>query len=1372
MRKIFISLIFNTSVILFGQVDGSIDSSFNPLDLGNGSGDGTNIGIFNSTTFNNENNILIGGDFVVYNALNRYKVSFLKSDGLNDQNFSSPTVNGAVYCSVKQSDGKIIIAGNFTSVNSTSRNRIARLNINGSLDLSFNPGTGFNGIVRCLCISTNGTFLAGGSFTSYNGNSAPGLIRIQTDGSIMTTFTPSGTSNIYAIQEISNNGGWYIGGAFTGGFRKINLAGSVSSSFNVGSGFSGTVKSILIQPDGKIIVGGAFSQYNGVIKNNLVRLNTDATIDSNFIPGVGSNLGPNGTVNTIVMNSFGKIIIGGQFVSFSGNQVGKIAQINTNGTIDLTFSGAGFVGEVYHLNILSNGKIIACGVFSSYNNKPKNNICKINTDGSNDETFNSLIGINGRITSYVKTTKIYSNNKIILGGEFYTYNNIMSKRLVRIELNGQIDTTFNIGIGLDSTVNTIEIQQDDKILVGGCFTSYNLISSNRIIRLNNDGTVDPSFTVGSGFNGDVHKIICQSDGKILVGGKFTMFNGINVNRLVRLNIDGSIDMSFFAGGFNNDVNDIDVQADGKIIVCGSFTLYNNSSVKRIIRLLTNGQKDNNFLSNGVMNLACGSSIDNAVIHSAIIQSDNNILIGGMFDRIGNYQITGIGRLKTNGNVDSSFNNVNFDRPGYICTIPTIKEILLDDNEKILITGDFSYVNNINCNHLSRLKQNGTIDSSFVSTGIKNGVWSVIGESLSIQNDGKIILGGNFTNYDGSGKNRIVRINSSCIPPQTPIISTNGSFDICSGNSITLTSSSSYGNTWSDGSTNQSITVNSAGNYSLIVSNGTCSSASASVQINTVTYPSQPIISINGSLSICPGEEVTLSSNYPAGNVWSTGDTTQSILVNSAGTYNVSVSNGACSISSTPINISLLNTPSTPAISADGPTTFCSGGFVTLTSSSLTGNSWSNGATTQSITVNSSGNYTVTVSNGSCSTTSNPQQINVIQYPIAPIISASGSTSFCPGDSVTLTSNSPNGNTWSTGETSQSINVSLDGSYTVSNNNGFCTSTSNPAVVSLLNAPSIPVITANGLTSFCQGDSVVLTSNSSTGNLWSTGATSQSIIVNTSGNYNLSVSNGTCSTLSNSVQINVTSYPITPNVSASGPTTFCEGDSVVLTSSNPTYNIWSNNETTQSIIVNTSGSYSVIVSNGSCSVTSMPINVSVISMPTIITQPIDAQVNIGNTATFSMNTSSGSYQWQMNNGLGFQNISNGGQFSGVTTNTLTVSNTTMLNNNNQFRCLVTNNNCSTLSNEVILMVINNANIEESKPNSFMIIPNPTNDFFYLKTNQNQVGNLFELHDIYGRIIILGKITSDYMLIDASTMSSGIYSLKIQGQNQQTTRLVKN
>ncbi len=293
-------------------------------------------------------------------------------------------------------------------------------------------------------------------------------------------------------------------------------------------------------------------------------------------------------------------------------------------------------------------------------------------------------------------------------------------------------------------------------------------------------------------------------------------------------------------------------------------------------------------------------------------------------------------------------------------------------------------------------------------------------------------------------------------------------------------------------------------------------------------------------------------------------------------------------------------PATPTITPGGPTTFCSGGSVTLTSSSATGNVWSTGATTQSIIASTAGTYTVTVTSGGCSSApSAGTTVTVNPTPPTPTITPGGPTTFCAGGSVTLTSSSATGNLWSTGATTQSITVSTGGTFTVTVTSGGCSATSAGTTVTVNPLPATPTITPGGPTTFCAGGSVTLTSSSASGNVWSTGETTQAITVTTAGTYTVTVTSGGCTSApSAGTTVTVNPIPATPTITAGGPTTFCTGGSVTLTSSSATGNLWSTGATTQSITVNTAGTYTVTVTETGCtSAPSAGTTVTVDPLPT-------------------------------------------------------------------------------------------------------------------------------------------------------------------------------
>jgi len=464
------------------------------------------------------------------------------------------------------------------------------------------------------------------------------------------------------------------------------------------------------------------------------------------------------------------------------------------------------------------------------------------------------------------------------------------------------------------------------------------------------------------------------------------------------------------------------------------------------------------------------------------------------------------------------------------------------------------------------------------------------------------------------------------------ITPGGPITLCTGGSVVLTAPAGAGYTylWSTAATTQSITASTAGTYTVTVSNGYCSVTSAPTTV-TIVAPPTATITAGGPTTFCAGGSVVLTANAGAGlsYLWSNAATTQSITVTTGGSYSVVVSNAGCSATSTPTVVTVNALP-TATITPSGPTTFCTGGSVVLTASAATNYLWSTGATTQTITVTTSGNFTVTLSNGTCSNTSTVTTVLVKTIPVA-TITASGPTTFCAGGSVVLTAPAGTGVTylWSTAATTQSITVTTSGTFTVTVSNGTCASTSTPTTVTV-NALPVVTITAGGPTTFCAGGSVVLTASAGTSYLWSTSATTQSITVSTGGNYTVTVSNGTCSGTSTPTTVTVTT--VTATITASGPTTFCTGNAVVLTASLGTSYLWSTAATTRSITVTTSGSYTVTVFNGTCSATSTPTVVTVNPLP-----GVTATNNGPLCATATLNLTGGpagmtTYAWTGPNGF--------------------------------------------------------------------------------------------------------------------------------------------
>ncbi len=549
------------------------------------------------------------------------------------------------------------------------------------------------------------------------------------------------------------------------------------------------------------------------------------------------------------------------------------------------------------------------------------------------------------------------------------------------------------------------------------------------------------------------------------------------------------------------------------------------------------------------------------------------------------------------------------------------------------------------------------DVILTASGGDSYLWSTgeTSESITVTGSGSYSV--TVTDANGcSDVSDAVAVSANPHPEAT--ITADGATEFCEGGDVILTASAGDSYLWSTGETTASITVMSSGSYSVTVTENGCSSTSAATEV-TVNPNPEPVITADGPTTFCEGESVNLSAGAYSGYLWSTGETTETINVTASGYYSVTVTDAnGCMGTSAAVAVTAEECGEL-VITADGPTTFCEGGSVILTSSEEAGNLWSTGETTQSITVTASGDYSCT-NDGN---TSNTITVTVNPNP-EPVITADGPTTFCEGESVNLSAGAYSGYLWSTGETTETINVTASGSYsvTVTDANG-CMGTSAAVAVTAEECEEL-VITADGPTTFCEGGSVILTSSEETGNLWSTGETTQSITVTASGDYSCTNDGNT----SNTITVTVNPNP-EPVITADGPTTFCEGESVNLSAGAYSGYLWSTGETTETINVTASGSYSVTVTDANgCMGASAAVAVTVDAASVSVTPAGPEKICFEGSILLTATASAGDLQWQKN----------GVDLPGETGATLLVT------ESGKYTCTVTNGSCDpVVSNEVKL-----------------------------------------------------------------------------------------
>ena len=340
----------------------------------------------------------------------------------------------------------------------------------------------------------------------------------------------------------------------------------------------GNMNATAVQPDGKIIIGGSFTQVGSTAMKSIARINVDGSVDTSFTPPDMDE------VFSVAVQADGKIVVGGYFTTVGGVSRNYIARLNADGSLDTSFDpGTGGDAGPYCLRVQPDGKILLGGWFNQINGTLLNRIARLNTDGSVDTSFSPG---GGTTNSSVGCLGIQADGKLVLGGQFTTFNGTAANYIVRVNADGSVDTGFNPGSGADGPVSCVAVQADGKLVLGGSFTSFNGTAANHIVRLNADGTRDSTFGSGlSGANDLVESVALQADGKILLGGSFTTLNGTSISRIARFNADGSLDTSFnTGGGADGPLQGVTVQADGKVVLNGRFGRVNGTNRSKLARL--------------------------------------------------------------------------------------------------------------------------------------------------------------------------------------------------------------------------------------------------------------------------------------------------------------------------------------------------------------------------------------------------------------------------------------------------------------------------------------------------------------------------------------------------------------------------------------------------------------------------------------------------------------------------------------------------------------------------------------------------------------------------------------------------------------------
>lgn len=745
--------------------DGSVDANFE-IDAG---------GRILTEVVLPDGKILIGGTFTNVGGVTHNFFARLNADGSVDPTYN-PDFNSRVLAAVLQPDGKVVVAGTFTTIGGERRQHIARLNPDGTIDSEFHPE--LDAQAGALTLQPDGKILVAGSFTTIKGptDTEPVrrayILRLNTNGTLDTAFDPSPNSSV-AVMTLQADGKILVGGDF--------LAFTPSASTN--------------------------SLAESFLRFSVARLNADGTVDKGYDPSLS------GQVVAIVVQSDGKAVMGGLFTSLQPKDITgrteatkrfRIARFNTDGTLDLTYDPKAD-SPVIALAIQSNDKVIVGGSFTAFqpngsaDSTLRRYVARLNTDGTVDPTFN--LDLNDRPGNRVDSLKIQPNGKIFLGGSFISLQPVGSasrvprKYLARINANGTLDESFDVRAGgaTGAQVNAFAVQRDARIIATGSFADLGGAKSSNIARFNPEGPPDPTFsgalttdgtvnavtirpngalvrsqvngftwldqsgTQRSAFNpgatspitGDIYAFAREADGSVIVGGSFTNpTNPLSLN-LARFRANGALDTSFNPSP-NASVTGVAVQADGKIIITGAFTALNGVARNRMARLNRDGSVDADYDPNA-----------NGRVSSIVLQPDGRAIVAGNFTgfvpkgEVAAIAQPFIARLNTDGSLDKAF-----------ATIPNgpVSSVAINDEGKIVAGGQFTIVQSNSQtliqtrNFIMRLNSDGTLDMNFDPNA------NAPVNSVAMASNGQIVIGGAFTFLQPKGatvgvtRNSIARLN--------------------------------------------------------------------------------------------------------------------------------------------------------------------------------------------------------------------------------------------------------------------------------------------------------------------------------------------------------------------------------------------------------------------------------------------------------------------------------------------------------------------------------------------------------------------------------------------------------------------------------------
>lgn len=687
--------------------------------------------------------IIVWGNALTFDGVAKGQIARLNENGTLDPSFdycacgtgSSPT------SVILRSDGKLLVAGNGENGGA----KVVLVNQDGTLDntfaTSFPPGTPTRGGTATVLAAGQDNRLLVQTHYSEMGYSSRAIYRLNADGSQDPSFTiiDLGTGSHFGTYvtaaQIQTDGrivfalyGYDGGGGISGYVRRYNIDGTTDTNWQepvFGPSRFNVLRGLAIQPDGKIVVGGVFNSVNGLARNCYVRLNPAGNVDLTFVPS-GFFEGELNTGQVGILQS-GKILVTGKVFP---NTVPKLFRLNSDGSRDNSFTFDPTIGSVDVPWVLDASERI---IFFGTTQTNSRRFFRLTPDGTAETTFNPNSASPGRIHSSVTQ----ADGHIVIVGDFFQVNGVSRHSIARLNSDGSIDTTFDPGAGFPRLLDPVSLalQPDGRILAVGSFTSYNGIPRAGFARINSDGSLDTAYDPT--FSSAPWSIALQPDGKVVAVGGFSSVNGTSRPLIARLNQDGSLDQTLAPMIGGSFLASVALYPDGRIMIGGNFSGINGFNRSNLARLNSDGTLDESFNAGTVLGP-----------ENIWLQADGKALLG---------YSNSVVRRNINGTPDSGF-----AAPVFSGNNPAIHSALIQSDGSIVVGGAFARVAGITRNNIVRLSPTGSVDQYFFPSGANNAVGSLIAYA-----DNKILVGGSFDRFENEIRAGIVRINTAPYHANTP-----------------------------------------------------------------------------------------------------------------------------------------------------------------------------------------------------------------------------------------------------------------------------------------------------------------------------------------------------------------------------------------------------------------------------------------------------------------------------------------------------------------------------------------------------------------------------------------------------------------------------